>query len=417
MEDGLLIYRRFLTGILWIMIMLFLTTGYLNFRDRIPARIYLNEQSERELRFDMPVTVMTALSHDVVNKETKNTKLTSQVRLRAGAEDTYHMQVRLLGMIPVREIDVTVLQNRQVYPVGIPVGIYLHTRGVLVLGCSKLQGADSRTYSPAEHILKKGDYIERIDDLCVDDKEELIRMVRNSAGKELKLRIRRQEEEFDVKVVPKMAKDGNYKIGVWVCDSAQGIGTLSYIDEKGKFAALGHGISNVDADAVLKLGYGALYDADIISIKRGQKADPGELTGLIVLQDSELMGEIHSNTDTGIFGALTEESRLWSCLERPVPVGYKEEIVPGAVKILCRIGEEPCYYDARIVSVDYHAGDSHKDMELEITDAELLKLTGGIVQGMSGSPILQNGKIIGVVTHVLVNDPARGYGIFIENML
>lgn len=387
------------------------------FASKIPKKLYLNKGSEGELSFDMPVTVVAALSKDVVNESAKSTGLTNQIRLKTGAEDSYWMQINLFGMIPVREVDVSVMSEKMVYPVGVPVGIYLHTGGVLVLDCGEIIGSDRAVYAPARHVLKEGDYIEAVNGRQIVEKEEVIELVEQSEGKELILTIRREGSVFDVTVTPKLTAEGSYKIGVWVSDSAQGIGTLSYVDENGNFAALGHGISSAAAEGLLELGYGALYETNIVSIKKGKRDEPGELTGLILLKDEELMGDILSNTDSGIYGKLEKNSGLEKYAKEPVEISFKEQVKKGKAQILCRLDGEQEYYDVDIIAVNYDSGNSHKDMEMVVTDERLLKKTGGIVQGMSGAPILQDGRMIGVVTHVLVKDPTKGYGIFIENMM
>lgn len=416
MNERLRKYRIFLWCMLGAASLMLCMAGYMTFIGKIPEKLYLHRDSERELNFDMPVTVVTALSKDVVNVSGKSSELTNQVKLKAGAGDYYWMQVNLFGMIPVKEVNVTVMENKKVYPLGVPVGIYLHTGGVLVLGCGEVTGTDQMKYAPAEHILKKGDYIEAVDGIAVEEKEEVIRLVEDSGGKEMTFRIRRNGERFSVLVTPRLTAEGNYKIGIWVSDSAQGIGTLSYIDGEGNFAALGHGINSTATEELLQLGYGALYDTDIVSIKRGKQDEPGELTGLIILKDEELVGDIGCNTDSGIFGKIEDMSKIQENIGEAVEVAFKEQVKIGEVKVLCKLEEKPEYYDARIIGVNYQSGENHKDMELEITDERLLEKTGGIVQGMSGAPILQDGKLIGVVTHVLVKDPTKGYGIFIENM-
>lgn len=410
-------YKIFLWSMLFTATLGLMAACFFIFTSKIPKKIYLNERSEGELSFDMPVTVVTALSKDVVNESAKTTGLTNQIKLKTGTKDSYWMQINLFGMIPVREVDVSVMSEKRVYPVGIPVGIYLHTGGVLVLDCGEIVGSDRSVYAPAKHVLKEGDYIEAVNGEKVEEKEEVIALVEQSEGKDLIFTIRREGAVFDVTVTPKLTAEGNYKIGVWVSDSAQGIGTLSYVDENGNFAALGHGINSAATDRLLELGYGALYETNIVSIKKGKRDDPGELTGLILLKDEELMGDILSNTRSGIFGNIQGDAGLEKYTKEPVEISYKEQVKKGKAQILCKIDGEPEYYDVDIIAIDYDSGSSHKDMEMVVTDERLIKKTGGIVQGMSGAPILQDGRMIGVVTHVLVKDPTKGYGIFIENMM
>ena len=209
------------------------------------------------------------------------------------------------------------------------------------------------------------------------------------------------------------AADGSYKIGAWVRDSIQGIGTVTYIDpNSGTFGALGHGVYDADTDMLMDIRGGSLTAAELTGIVKGQKGKAGELTGKIDLQ--EKIGVAEENTETGIFGTAEELFLAGETL----PAANRKEIRKGKAEILSDLeGKGVCSYEIEIEGFGKKGSRNHKDMIIRITDERLLRLTGGIVQGMSGSPIIQDGKLVGAVTHVLVNDPTRGYGIFIENML
>ena len=191
---------------------------------------------------------------------------------------------------------------------------------------------------------------------------------------------------------------------------------MTYIDADGEFGALGHGINDVDTSGLMKINRGTLYETSIVDIKKGVRGDPGEMTGMIIYSNDRILGEITENSNRGIFGNCNPKA-LSMEKESPVPIGLKQEIKLGKAQILCTIDEEPVYYDVEITEVHLNHDSVNRGIELKVTDQKLLELTGGIVQGMSGAPIIQNGKFVGAVTHVLVNDPTRGYGIFIENML
>jgi stage IV sporulation protein B len=217
-------------------------------------------------------------------------------------------------------------------------------------------------------------------------------------------------------VTPKVSQsDGSFKIGAWVKDAASGIGTLTFYDPDSKsFAALGHGICDTETGELLTIGNGQILASSIVSIDKGEKGIPGELNG-IFKDDSPILGEIKSNNNCGIFG--TSESDLLSTANR-IPVAARDEVKPGSAYILANIeGNKIEKFNIEIIRIMPKAISSQKGMIIRITDEKLISKTGGIVQGMSGSPILQNGRIVGAVTHVFVNDPTRGYGIFIENML
>ena len=191
---------------------------------------------------------------------------------------------------------------------------------------------------------------------------------------------------------------------------------MTFVDEQGNFGALGHGINDVDTSLIMQLDSGTLYKTDIIAIKKGTKGDPGEMTGMIDYSDKNILGIITDNTEKGIFGSCNE-TMLSRIEAEPLTIGLKQEVEAGPAQILCTVDGEPAYYDIVIKEVHLDNSNVNKGIVLQVTDPELIALTGGIVQGMSGAPIIQNGKIVGAVTHVLINDATSGYGIFIENML
>ena len=191
---------------------------------------------------------------------------------------------------------------------------------------------------------------------------------------------------------------------------------ITYLDENGNFGALGHGINDVDTSTLMNLQYGGIYTTDIIGIEKGEEGKPGELTGIISFDDEKQLGDVLRNTKGGIFGRISQ-TEIGTLNLTSAEVGLKQEIQMGPAQILCKMGEESKLYKIQITKINYESKEDNRGIVLQITDEELLDETGGIVQGMSGSPILQNGKIVGAVTHVFVNDPTKGYGIFIENML
>jgi len=426
-------YRKFLFGALFFACLWLGATSYALFIREIPEKMYLYKESESHLNFDMPVTVVATVSDDVSNEAGNDkeeivfnemngeafisSELTKNVTLQAGESQSYNMKVNLFGVIPIKEMTVDVVEEKKVLPLGTPVGIYMHTDGVLVLGCGEVTCQNRMKLSPAENILKEGDYILEVDGKSIQTKTELIQAVEASDGVPMELKIKRGEENFLVEVTPVLTQEGVYKIGVWIRDSAQGIGTLSFVDEEGNFGALGHGINDSDTGTLLDLGYGALYETEIVGIRKGAKSEPGELTGVILLQDEKIVGDIEKNTDVGIYGTIENTEMLKQMEEKMLPVGLRQEVIIGEAQILCKLDGALETYTIQIEGINNHFVDDNRGMELKITDERLKARTGGIVQGMSGSPIIQDGKIIGAVTHVLVNDPTRGYGIFIENML
>ena len=219
-------------------------------------------------------------------------------------------------------------------------------------------------------------------------------------------------------VTPVPADDDRYMIGVWVKDDMAGIGTMTYYSQDKAFGALGHGVGDGENGALLSLSGGNIYGTQLTGIQKGEKGQPGELEGLIYYSNDNKLGAVDSNSDFGIFGQLEEEE--FSKDEQGdslYEVGYKQDLKEGPAQIISNLSGEKTSYSIEITSVDYTASETNRGITFKVTDESLLEQTGGIVQGMSGSPIIQNGKFIGAVTHVFVNDPTKGYGIFAETML
>jgi len=421
----LLIYRRVLCCLLVLGIIGTLAVGYFFLQNKIPSTIMLKAGVEQELDFQVPASgelykeVVEVSGKAATEDKTLNTiyvDFARPVTVKAGNIDVYKLDLKLFGIIPLKEVDVEVIRDVKLKPAGIPIGIYVKTEGVLVVGIGDFEGEEGQKYSPGKYILQTGDYILEVNDEKVDTKKELISLVEHCEGQELVLKIKRGELELAVKVKPELNHNGEYKLGVWVRDNAQGVGTMTYVDEQGRFGALGHGINDVDTSTIMSLEKGTLYHTEIIGITKGSNGSPGELTGFIEYDDDNVMGDITANTIKGIFG-VCKESTAEDIEGSYLPIGLKQEIETGPAKILCSLGEEVKTYEIEITDIDLENDNVNRGIILKITDEELLEATGGIVQGMSGSPIIQDGKIVGAVTHVLVNDPTRGYGIFIENML
>lgn len=301
-------------------------------------------------------------------------------------------------------------------PGGMPIGIYMETDGVMVLGTDEIKSSDGSSTSPAKHLVKDGDYIVGIDEEEVENKQELIEVMQNMSKKTVILHLRRKMEYIDVKIHPAKDEEGKYKLGIWVRDNVQGLGTITFLNANSEFGALGHGIHDVDTSELLEISEGTLYETSIQNIKKGQNGSPGGMEGIIVYNHYNVLGSITSNTETGIYGKIDRVDKVFKKQEA-YPAGSKEEIKTGKAYIRCAVSGEVKDYEIQIAKIDLHPGEVNKGIEIRVTDEELLRITGGIVQGMSGSPILQDGKIVGAVTHVFVQDSTKGYGIFIENML
>lgn len=315
-----------------------------------------------------------------------------------------------------RQVSTGKISNEQVIPGGMPIGVYMETDGVLVLGTDSIKGINGQQYSPADNLVKTGDYIIGINGDTVETKKDLVAKIADLNSDKVILKIRREEECIEVKVTPIMTENRDYKLGIWVRDSVQGLGTITFLTLNNKFGALGHGIHDSDTDELLEIKEGRVYETSILNIEKGEKGLPGGMEGMIVYNRYNLLGTIEANTDIGVYGTIENVDALFK-EQQAIPICEKEKVETGVAKIRCCVTGEVKEYDIEIQKIDRFSKETNKGMIIKVTDQELLEITGGIVQGMSGSPIVQNGKLVGAVTHVLVNDPTRGYGIFIENML
>ncbi|MEF9915757.1 MAG: SpoIVB peptidase [Lachnospiraceae bacterium] len=315
-----------------------------------------------------------------------------------------------------KEVSIHNVNEDLLIPGGMPVGIYMETDGVLVLGTDKVKGLDGLTYEPACHLVKSGDYITGINNIVITEKKELVNAVEALTEKHLILKIRRKGTPIEIAFDAIESEQKNYQLGIWVRDNVQGLGTITFLDSQSRFGALGHGINDVDTNELVEISEGKLYETNISSIRKGKTGTPGGMEGIIVYNNYNVLGTITQNTDSGIYGKVEKIDKLFS-INTPLSVGSKEEIVEGKATIRCFIHGELKDFDILITKINLQEKEINKGIILEIVDEELLDITGGIIQGMSGSPILQNGKLIGAVTHVFVQDNKKGYGIFIENML
>lgn len=422
-------YKIFLKFSLLVSIGVLLVLGYKSAYNKVPTNIKLKVGVEQVFEYNIPVNgeirkiekteeliAVSGYQKSNIPQEALHIDLSDKVTMRADSLSSYQMDLKLFGILPFKKVNIEVIQDATLIPVGSSVGIYVKTEGILVVGVGEFDGQDGGKHSPAKYLLKSGDYIIKVNGKEIDRKAEFVSIIENSNGEKQVLTIKRGEEIFDISIQPVRNQTGEYKVGIWIRDNAQGVGTLTFVDSWGNFGALGHGISDVDTGILMSLKSGTLYKTEIIAIRRGTNGSPGEMTGMIEYADKNILGEISANTPQGIFG-LANEKLLEDIEAEPIPIGLKQDIELAPAQILCSVEGKPKYYDIVIKQVDLENTNLNRGILLTVTDPELLALTGGIVQGMSGAPIIQNGKLIGAVTHVLVQDPTSGYGIFIETML
>lgn len=452
MDRARKIYRYMLFFILLLSLLLIGFLGY-RIKKMIPDQILLRKGQTEELNIGIPVSAVIlrspvehgnrAESREMAQmihaehgkaKAELTTPVVSAFHMTSDTGTSYEMQLRFLGIIPLKTVQMQTVAEQNVLVSGKPIGIYLKTPGVLVIDTGAFAGNTGEQICPADGILQSGDYVMQIDHTDLEGKKDFVNRIKNSNGAQMILTIRRNGEMSEVRITPAQCEEGIYKIGVWVRDSAQGIGTMTYETADGHFGALGHGIADADIGELLALSKGSIYDTSILAVHTSDGTKPGELTGVLSFEEEDYLGRIEENTEAGIYGsfckpsgsdsredAITETSADTSVENdgaetMKYPIALKQEVREGAAQIYTSFDGTGAFYDIEITRLRYEE-DSNQNITLTVTDPELLAKTGGIVQGMSGSPILQNGKIVGAVTHVLVKQPEKGYGIFIENML
>jgi len=318
--------------------------------------------------------------------------------------------------LPFRHIRASQPSEVKIVPLGMTIGVRINSDGVLVLGTSSFLGKDGQAHGPSDGILRGGDLIIKANDMSIDTKEALSQLVAKSEG-DVTLLLRRGGNEFEVTLTPALAaKDGERRIGAWVRDSTKGIGTLTYyIPDTGAFGALGHGIMDVDTKKLISVRNGVIMPSTVSSIVKGARGKPGELEGSV--DSTKIWGNVSINSQSGIYGKL-DPAFKGSLPTQAMPIATRAQIREGPATILTSVVDNKVReFEISIESVNRLATDETKGMIIRITDPELLSATNGIVQGMSGSPIIQNGRVVGAITHVFVQDPTKGYGIFIETML
>ncbi len=322
--------------------------------------------------------------------------------------------IKVFGVIPVKTAYLHKTTEKYLVPCGTPFGIKMLTAGVVVVGLTPVE-TENGTVSPAKNSgLKEGDIIISVNGEKISSFTDLSGKISASNGEKVSLLIRRKGKEMKISVSPvKNLADGVYRCGIWARDSSAGIGTVTFYDAvNGRFGGLGHPICDVDTGEILPLSSGEIVPVTILDVEKGVAGDPGELKGTFI--SNITVGTLYENSQTGVYGQLRNKP----IENEPLPVCLKQDVKVGNAEILSTVsGRTPKSYKIEIEKINLSSSSPTKNMVVKITDPELLEITGGIVQGMSGSPIIQNGRLVGAVTHVFVNDPTRGYGIFVENML
>ena len=378
-------------------------------------------QARFPLGFSMPADDINKIIEVNQAKNVANSILGNKniFELKTLDKGTTNLQLKILGLIPYKNIKINVVPKIKIVPGGQSVGVRLNTDGVLVVGTADITDDNFKTHNLASISgIKTGDTLAKINDIKVQNASHVSEIVKASDGNKLSLSLIRNRKEFIIDVNPiKSEEDGEYRLGLWVRDKTAGVGTLSFIHpDSGKFGALGHAITDVDTGILLSIKNGEIVRSRVVSIEQGRRGMPGEIKG-VFYETNNPIGKIEKNTQLGVYGKLLPNVEDIDKQES-MPIAYQHEIEEGKASILTTLDDNKVEeFDIEITRINLQTKPDSKSMIIKITDKRLLEKTGGIIQGMSGSPIIQNDKIIGVVTHVLVNDPTRGYGVFIEWMI
>lgn len=382
----------------------------------LPSNIIIFEGEELNLKTLAGINVKRANNSNVeIIQASSSLEESNNVYETAG---TFELNLNLFGTIPVKEINVNVIPKTKVIPLGNLIGVKLYTSGVLVVGMSEIEGDNNQKYKPYLNSgIEEGDMIVEMNNKKIENTDELVDVVSKSNGQEIQIKYVRNEEVITTSIAPIKNEANEYKLGLWVRDAAAGVGTLTFYEPTtGSFAALGHGIVDVDTGGILNIANGELVTSKLISIQKGEKNNPGEIKGSI--DSGVTIGEIEKNTNFGVFGLVSNRGNLDLKKSKEYDVALRSEIKTGEAEIICELEEgKKETYKIEIEKIYTSNNYDNKSMLIKITDERLLEKTGGIIQGMSGAPIIQNGKFIGAITNVLVSDPTTGYAIFGDLMI
>ena len=378
----------------------------------IPNHIVLFQGEHYELK------TLLGLSVTKQNENYEAIQTSSDLSERTSKIGKLDFTLNLFGAVPLKSIEVNVIPKTYVVPLGNTVGLKLYTSGVLVVGMGEIEDSNHVSYKPYENSgIKEGDRIISINQNSITCTADLTNAVNASGGEEVHIEYVRDGNAVQTSITPAKASDNRYKLGLWVRDAAAGVGTVSFYEPSTKtFAALGHGIQDIDTGQLLEIAKGNFVTTKIISITKGEKGNPGKIQGSI--ENSTIIGQISKNTEFGVFGTLSNLASLNINVADAMEVASRDEIKQGKATIICMLEDgKKQEYEVEIEKIYKNNNQNNKSMLIKVTDEELLEKTGGIIQGMSGSPIIQNNKVVGALTHVLVGDPKTGYGVFADLMI
>ncbi len=356
--------------------------------------------------------------HIKLNSETMETGSSTNDNSVSQKSGKATLEVSFLDQISLKDVNVDILPRTTVIPVGSIAGVKLYTSGVLVVGMSEIEGMDQKKYKPYENTgIKEGDTITQINGIPISSTDELMRTVNQAQGKAVKVQFIQSEETKECSIEPVETSRHEFKLGLWVRDSAAGVGTVSFYEPSTKtFGALGHGITDIDTEELINIASGEFVTTRILNITKGESGLPGKIQGTV--ENQQNIGKIYKNSKFGIYGTVDNLASLKVDTFKEMEVALRDEIQLGKATILCSLDNQKVEeYEIQIEKIYKENNYDNKSMQIKVTDERLLEKTGGIIQGMSGSPIIQNNKFVGSVTHVLVNNPQEGYAVFGDIML
>lgn len=396
---------------IFLIIFLLILYIYILLITNLPSSIVVFEGENLNLASILGLQFSLISNEETIEVSSNNS---TQVTEKVGKSN---LKVSLFNNV-VKNLEVDVLPRKTVIPVGNIAGVKLYTNGVLVVGMSEIEGEDNKKYKPyANTGIEEGDTIISINNTEILNTDDLVNIVNSSNGNKLDIKYVRDNQSLECSITPVKTIENDYKLGLWVRDSAAGVGTVTFYEPSTKsFAALGHGIVDIDTEELINIASGEFVTTKILNIKKGESGNPGRIQGTI--DNQENIGIISKNTRFGIYGKVDDTHNLNIDYTEEMEVALRSEIQKGKATILCSLDNEKVKeYEIEIEKIYVNNNYDNKSMLIKITDQELLEKTGGIIQGMSGSPIIQNGKFVGAITNVLVNNPEEGYAVFGDIML
>ena len=396
---------------IFLIIFLLILYIYILLITNLPSSIVVFEGENLNLASILGLQFSLISNEETIEVSSNNS---AQVTEKVGKSN---LKVSLFNNV-VKNLEVDVLPRKTVIPVGNIAGVKLYTNGVLVVGMSEIEGEDNKKYKPYENTgIEEGDTIISINNTEILNTDDLVNIVNSSNGNKLDIKYVRDNQSLECSITPVKTIENDYKLGLWVRDSAAGVGTVTFYEPSTKsFAALGHGIVDIDTEELINIASGEFVTTKILNITKGESGNPGRIQGTI--DNQENIGIISKNTRFGIYGKVDDTHNLNIDYTKEMEVALRSEIQKGKATILCSLDNENVKeYEIEIEKIYVNNNYDNKSMLIKITDQELLEKTGGIIQGMSGSPIIQNGKFVGAITNVLVNNPEEGYAVFGDIML